>query len=82
MSSSDPFPGIEFTEAVDKLKRRFPNADVKAEPIRGGVFMNLPLSGGRSLAAALTWQQAKYLAYKKVKFDDIAAGNFPDDWPT
>ena len=81
MPSDDPFPDIETFQVAADLKRMYPNSDVRAEPVRCNLFMTLPLSGGKSLRAGLTWSQAKYFAYKKVRFDDLTAGKYPEDWP-
>jgi len=80
MTAQDPYPGIHFDEALNALLTRFPDGDIRRES-NGNVFISLPLSDGGSFRAALTWQQAKYLAYSTLTGDDLRYGRLPTDWP-
>lgn len=68
-------------DALQTLKQRFPKGNLDYHPVGGDVFITLPLSDGGSFRAALTWDQAKYLAYTRLTGDDLKAERLPPDWP-
>jgi len=80
MDVQDPYPGRLFLDALQTLRERFPEGDIDYHPVGGDVFISLPVKGG-SFRAALSWQQAKYLAYSQLTGDDLKGELFPTDWP-
>ena len=72
----------DYKETVEKLMREHLAWDVKAEPTRGGIFMKLPIAGGKTFQVALTLEQARYTSrHGALNLYDMAVGKFPDDWP-
>jgi hypothetical protein len=45
------------------------------------IFITLPLSDGESFRAALTWEQAAYLAHSELTGDALKERRLPPDWP-
>lgn len=81
MPAEDPHPSLAFLDAIDILKGLFPDSNLDYHPTTGEVFISLPLTDGQEFRAALTWQQAKYLAVGAISGDDLKAGRLPKDWP-
>jgi hypothetical protein len=78
---NDPYPGVEFNEALAKLRERFGESHVRVPAINLDVFIDMPLEAGGTFHAGLRWQQAKYLAFNPVRAEDLKAEQFPVDWP-
>jgi hypothetical protein len=79
--AKDPHPGTPFAKALELLRERFPDGNLTYEPVGGDVLVSLPLRKGGAFRAALTWQQAKYLAHSRLGGDDLRGGQLPPDWP-
>ncbi len=80
-ANDDPYPGRPFAETLRSLRERFPDGDLRCEPVGGDVFISLPLRNGEIFRAGLTWRQAKYLACTRLTGDDLKDGHVPADWP-
>ena len=63
------------------LRQRFPDGEIVHRPVGGDVFITIPLSDGESFQAALSWEQAKYLAHSQLTADALKEGRLPPDWP-
>jgi hypothetical protein len=72
---------MTFEQSLKQLGERFPNGKIEHHPQGGDVFISLPLKDGGEFRAALTWQQAKYLAVSHMTGDDLRDQRFPEDWP-
>jgi hypothetical protein len=81
MAAPDPYPGRRFLDSLKVLSQRFPDGDIDYHPPNGNVFVSLPLENGAEFRVALTWQQAKFLAYSHLTGDDLQAERFPLNWP-
>ena len=79
---TDPHPGKSFEQTLKALSERFPQGNIEHQPQGGDVFISLPLIDGGEFRAALTWQQAKHLAFGLLTGDDLRNQHFPADWPT
>lgn len=74
---ADPYPGKTFEQALQALKSRYPAGDIDYQPVGGDVFITLPLTDGGEFRAALTWEQAKFVAFGQVTGDELKAEQFP-----
>ena len=78
---NDPFPGTSWADALEQLYRQFGNEHVRVPASNGDVFIDMPLANGGQFHAGLTWQQAKYIAFKALRAEDLRDRKFPPDWP-
>ena len=62
----DLYQGVEFVEALNKLRARYGDDHVRVPASNLDVFIDMPLEAGGAFHAGLTWQQAKYLALNPI----------------
>jgi hypothetical protein len=79
----DPFKGVAFEKAMAKLIERFGAKNVQLLPADGSVVIDMPIEGQSLMfTAALTWQEAKYLAFNsQITPENLRDQELPTDWP-
>jgi hypothetical protein len=77
----DLFPNVSWEDSLKAIYQKFGGDYVRVPASSGDTFIDMPLAEGGRFTAGLTWQQAKYVAFRDVKPDDLRVGRFPPDWP-